>query len=1108
MRVDLAILGARPLLLCLTVLLAPSVLSGQTSFGTILGTVADQSAAAIPAAAVTVTNEETGVSREVQTGQDGVYRVPSLLPGVYSVRAEQDGFQATEITGVELQVARAVSVNVVLELGAVTETVEVVAATPLLDTADATVGTVVNNDSVVSLPLNGRSYTDLILLVPGSVPRGKLFAISGGHNFSVSGNSPDVNNFTLDGIQNNDLFFKAFGTEPSIDAIREFRVQTNITSAEFGSGAGANVAVALKSGTNELHGSFFEFLRNDKLDANDFFRNARGAGKPAFRQNQWGMVLGGPVKIPGVYDGRNKSFWLFNYEGYKVRRASTLLATVPTRAQLGGDLQDLEPIFDPATSRLDPASGLVIRDRLACNGTPNVICPNRIHSATAAWADIVFPDTDVPGGSNIVNTNPRQLDQYQLNMRGDYRATDDLSFFLRYSPSIAQEAVPQGLPSMATITSQRFHNAVISGTYVPTPTTVIDAKVGFNRTGVLQAASNPGPGAAAFLQQHPLQGVIVKSPSHPLFPGLTLGEGFTGTFSSGTLSPTNDMQYLFKVSHVRGRHTIKAGFSIDNIWGVHDNLNETGFTFTRFATADPQNAISTGSSLASFLLGLPDGGNRRLGDTAMDSTWNMYHFYVNDDFRVAPRLILNLGLRYEYTELPRERNDRLSQFDRHDGKFIWAGVNPVTGEPSNTIPTIREPDYNNFAPRVGLAFTPDDKTTVRAGYGVFFIHNYLWELQAHRGQWPYALSEGVSVLNRGTDLTPIDTMFSADTSVTPGTTPSLLWSADRKDRFGYTQQWNVGVQRELADELMLEVGYVGSKGTKVPIFSFQNLPPPGPGVVGCPPTPCPEGQEHPRPFPINNTFMIVGENKATSNYHSLQVKLEKRFSSGLQFLGSYAWGHHIDVGGSGNSTQSFPQDQRNLRGDRASGFADFRHIFTGSYLYELPFGKGKRFLSDASGFVNSVLGGWAVSGITRYNTGPPVNVTIDFDRANIGFGSFQRPDRVLDKPARVRSPGDKTEGWLNPEAFALPEQYKFGNLGRNTERGPMLANWDIIFFKNFALPGEKLTLQFRTEFFNAFNTVNLANPSSGSFTRNPNFGRILATQNAARQIQFALKLLF
>ena len=260
MKTHFAVSAFCGIVLSLALVQAPSSLRGQTSFGTILGTVTDQSGAAIPAAEVTVTNEETGIGREAQTGQDGGYRVPSLLPGIYSVRAVQEGFQATEVTGVELQVNRAVTVNAVLELGAVTETVEVVAATPLLDTADATVGTVVNNDSVVSLPLNGRSYTDLILLVPGSVPRGKLFAISGGHNFSVSGNSPDVNNFTLDGIQNNDVFFKAFGIEPSIDAIQEFRVQTNITSAEFGSGAGANVAVALKSGTNELHGSLFEFL--------------------------------------------------------------------------------------------------------------------------------------------------------------------------------------------------------------------------------------------------------------------------------------------------------------------------------------------------------------------------------------------------------------------------------------------------------------------------------------------------------------------------------------------------------------------------------------------------------------------------------------------------------------------------------------------------------------------------------------------------------------------------------------------------------------------------------------------------------------------------------
>ena len=1098
------------MLLGLLLFQAPRALRGQASFGSILGTVSDQSDAAVPGAAVTVTNENTGISRAVRTGAGGSYTVPSLLPGIYSVKAEHEGFQATEVTGVELQINRAVTVNVALEVGAVTETVEVVATAPLLDTADATVGTVINNESVVSLPLNGRSYTDLIMLMPGSVPQPvTIFAVGGGHQYSVNGNSRTANNFTLDGIENNNLFFVSFGAEPSIDAIQEFRVQTNITSAEFGGGAGASVAVALKSGTNELHGSVFEFLRNDKLDANEFFRNRSGTGKPAFRQNQWGTVIGGPVHIPGVYDGRNKMFWLFNYEGFKIRRESTLFATVPTRTQLSGDLRDLNPIFDPFTSRLDPVTGQVIRDQISCNGVPNVICPSRIHPGMSAWGDIVFPVTDTPGGSNVVNTNSRTLDKDQLNMRGDYQATDNLNMFFRYSPADAADSRPQAIPGLSTDTVQDYANAVISGTYVPTPTTVIDVKVGYNRTGMFQTSTNPDPGADAFLKQFPIQGITAGSyPDTPLFPALTLGDGFTGVFSAGVVSPTSIMQYIFKISNVRGKHTFKAGVTIDQIWGLHDNINATGFRFSQLATADPQNTAATGSSLASFLLGLPDNGGRNVGNTALDHSWGRYQFYVQDDFRVMPRLMLNLGLRYEYNQYPRDKFDRLSEFDIHTRQMIWAGDNPVTGEPPNTRPVMRDPDFNNFAPRVGLAFTLNPKTTVRAGYGVFYVANYIWMSSSRRGQWPYALRDTVSALNRGETLTPIDTLFPPGLEITSDTPPGGRHMYNRRDKTGYTQQWNLGVQRQLAGDLVLEGSYVASKGTKLPIAYHANLPLPAPGVVGCPPRPCKPGQEHPRPYPENNQLMIMRESKGSSIYHSLQVKLEKRFSSGLQVLGSYAWGHHISVGGAGNTDNNFPQNAFDLKGDRGNGSNDFRHIFTGSYLYELPFGRGKRFLADGPGVVNHLLGGWAVSGITRINTGGPVNVRISFDRGNIGLGGLQRPDRVLGQPARAPVPGDKTLGWLNREAFAVPAQYTFGNLGRNTERGPAFGNWDVSLFKNFPLHKERVKLQFRTDFFNLFNNVNLANPFSNAFPRNPNFGNILGTQNAARQIQFALKLLF
>jgi len=1090
-------------LMLLPLMQATEITVGQTAFGTIVGTVTDPSQAAIPDAAVTITNQQTGVARRAVTDQYGNYTIPSLLPGSYSVKVEHTGFRVVEVNGVQLEVTRTVRVDIAMQLGAETQTLEVTAEAQQLDTASGTIGTVVNNMSVEALPLNGRSFTNLIQLVPGAVPRGKLFAISGGNNFSVSGNSPDVNNFTLDGMQNNDLFFKAFASQPSIDAIQEFRVQTNITSAEYGQGAAANVNVALKSGTNELHGSVFEFLRNDKFDANDFFRNyfatpQNPAVKPAFRQNQWGLVVGGPVHIPGVFDGRKKLFWLFNYEGFKIRRQSTLAATVPTQSQLTGDLRGLQPVFDPVTSRFDPASGLVVRDQFSCNGVLNVICPDRINSTTAAWARLVYPAVTTPGAANFINTNPRRLDQYQLNMRADYKMRENLTFFVRYSPSTANESVPQALPTMATITTQEFSNGVISATYVHSANTVIDAKVGFNRTGVLQAASDPG--TAAFLQQNPLQGVVIKSPSYPLMPALGITDGFTGTSSSGTISPTNDIQHLFKLSNIRGRHTLNAGYSVDKIWGLHDNLNETSFSFNRDATSDPTNLATTGSGLASFLLGLPAGGNRRLGETGFNHRWNMYHFYVNDDIKVMPRLTLNLGLRYEYTQLPVDKFDRLSQFDRHSNQYLFAGNNPITGEPANTRRSIRDPDFNNFTPRIGLAYQLDSKTTLRTGYGIFYVPNYLWELQAHRGQWPYALIDNITALNKGTTLTPINTMFSPATSVTPGTPPNATWSGDRRDKFGYTQQWNLGLQRQLANDLLLEVNYVASKATKMPIFSFQNLPVPGPGVIGTP--------EYPRPYPKQNSNITVGENKASGNYHSMQAKLEKRFSSGMQFLGSYSWGHYIDVGGGGNSTQSFPQDERNLNGDRASGYADFRHIFTGSYVYELPFGTGRRFLAQAPSILNHLAGGWAVSGITQYRTGAPINVTLGYDNVNSGFPFFLRPNRVLGQPARISVAGDKTRGWLNPQAFAAPAQYVYGNLGRNTERGPGFGNWDLILFKNFALHGERMKLQFRTEFFNAFNNVNLGNPSASAPTIDPNFGRILGTQNAARQIQFALKFLF
>ena len=431
---------------------------------------------------------------------------------------------------------------------------EVTAAAPLLDTATSTVGTVVDNKNVVTLPLNGRAFTDLLLLVPGTVPQNPLFAISGGHVYSVSGNPSDQNNFTLDGLSDNEPFFKQFAIQPSIDAIQEFKVQTNITSAEYGSAARANVNVALKSGTNALHGAAFEFVRNDKLDSVDWFRNAdptRRATNQAYKRNNYGGVLGGPLYIPKVYDGRDKAFWMFNYEGLKIRRASTAVATVPTTAQLSGDLRDQPPIYDPFTTRQvgTDTSGnpIYARDRLSCNEVLNVICPARIDPYVAAWNPIAYPQTNVGGAGNVINTAEYELNQWQINTRADYKIKDNLTFFARWSQSSAGELAPQSLPTFSTNTNEWYKNAVASWTWVANPTSVVDLKLGFNRTNLLQFTPVPGPGAATLLSEHPLQGTIVKDPQFPVYPSLGIAN-FSSPAQDGVPLPTTDVQGILNVS--------------------------------------------------------------------------------------------------------------------------------------------------------------------------------------------------------------------------------------------------------------------------------------------------------------------------------------------------------------------------------------------------------------------------------------------------------------------------------------------------------------------------------------------------------------------------------
>jgi Carboxypeptidase regulatory-like domain len=1092
-------------------------LVAQTYTGSIVGNVTDPSGAGVPDTTITAKNVNTGITRTIKSDAEGSYRIGDLIPGSYTVKAEKAGFQTEEAAALQLTVASSLNVNFTLKIGEVTQTVEVQAVAPLLDTNSATVGTTVSNASVLEMPLNGRAYTDLLALIPGAVKNGTIFQAAGGANYSISGNRFEQNDYTLDGVSNNEGFFKSYGIQPAIDAIQEFKVQTNITSSEFGEAAGANVAVATKSGTNQLHGSVYEFLRNNKLDATEWAANRAGLSNTPLRRNQYGFTLGGPIYIPHLFNGRDKAFWFFNYEGLKVRVASTQQGVVPTAAQLQGNLTDQLPFMDPALT-VPNGSGYTTT-QMSCNGTMNVICPDRIDSWNSAYAGVWYTPspTGLPTKNNPYNsvvTSPTSQNQYQINSRIDYKIKDNVNFYTRYTDQDSSTINPYALKNNYNNLTNHYQNAVASVTWLVSPTTVVDIKSALNRTLIFTADNDRG--WVSFLAAHPIQGVPIQNAAHPLFSEVYIS-GMTAPGQSGNPFLTTNLQELASVSMIRGKHSIKIGYELTHMHGWTDGLFTSQFNYQQLQTADPTNTANTGSPLASFLLGIPSGGTRNVGVTAAYMAGTNHAAYVQDDIKIKSNLTVNLGLRYEYDQWPVEVHNHLSEFDFASNKFVWAGFNPLTNQPSNISDrALMSPNFMNFAPRAGLSYGLGNKTTIRAGYGIFYSSNYFWEGQGARGTWPYALGDTISGINTPglpSAIIPTETMYPNYNFPVPGTPADAQHTMGRHNKTPYSEQWNFGVQRELANNLMLEVEYVGDGGRHMSLFTNRNDPLPGPGAVGQP--------GHFRPFqyadPLMGTYAggSIGfgadsdmENSVSSSYNSLQVKLDKKFSNGLQALISYTYGHYMDVGGPAFWLSAAPQIDSNPMADRADGQFDLRHIFSASWVYELPAGKGRRFLSNSNPVVTAVLGGWEFTGIAHANTGAPLGININFDNANTGQrGLTARPNYVGGvQRLTPASGGDKTLGYINKAAFVVAPPFTYGNLGRNTARNLGAQEFTLGLYKNFPIRENKESLQFRAEFFNAFNHVNLG--GIDGTLEDPAFGTIGGTANDSREIQFALKLYF
>ena len=1082
-------------------LLAPSASWAQTTNAAIVGDVTDESGALVPGANVTVTNLSTGVQRSVETNERGAFRAYPVQPGTYDVAASSEGFKTRLRTGIVVEVAATVKVDLSLELGQVTETVEVTGQIPVLQTQDASVGGTVTTTEIERIPVNGRNYTRLILMMPGT--SGMTYSQSRGTQsgtflISVNGARPQDNNFTMDGVDNNMMMMNSPGASPPMDAIQEFRVATN-NNAEFGRSMGANVNLSIKSGTRDLHGTAYWYVRNDRFDANTFFANRADTGKVSFRQNQYGIALGGPV--PKL---RDSTFWFFNWEGYARRRGNNALANFPTQAQRGGDFSELaQQIYNPFTGRTD-ADGNVVRDPFKNNAIP----PSLHHPSITTFLDIMIPMPTRPGlTQNYVNTTATANDRQFFVAKGDHQAGDKDNFSIRYLHQDVGQFSPSSNPFLTRENDFDVRNISTQWTRLLDPSSILEVRFGYNAPWNPNCTLNSAIDRPTFLDRTGIQMFQRDVLCSPI-PNLS-SDGEFSAGGGGTNTGDKVWQFISNYSKTTGNHSIKFGvnYSRRHFYTNTSNPMNGDAWFNGELTSLASDADS-GFSTATMLLGTPRQFRRSTGETITNGRINAWQFFFQDDWRVTPKLTVNMGFRYEYNNPPYDTTDQLGNLwvtpnpvTGNLGRLMWATVNPEvdpeTGErnqPARTLGAGRAlmfPDRNNFGPRAGIAYQLNRKTVIRTGIGAFYNSTFVQELQDLRKFWPYTPQQ-VATVNTVTSDAPQPTFFIDDAGPSYSSTREIGgWPQNPTNRSPYSIQWNFFLQRELIDQLSLNVGYVGSSSKKQIGYTAINTPPtPGPGAI------------QPRRFLPDFGNLDGGNNRFSGEYNSLQVELNKRFGRGLGFRMNYTWSKAMDEQSSLAEWKT--QDPFNIRNDWSRSSWDLQHVFQIAYQWDLPFGRGRRWGGDWTGAANAILGGWALEGYTRFNSGPPVNVRSGRDIANVGR-SYQRPDVTCDPNS-----GPKTaERWYNVDCFQFPQQYTYGNAGAFIVESQGINAWDVSVAKEFTVT-EDHVLTFRAEFFNMFNKTHFRKPGNRIYDTLAagSVGQVFNLQLDPRQIQFVLRYRF
>lgn len=1058
----------------LCVFLFASIISmAQTTNGRIVGAVSDPSGLAVVGVEVSLLNLKTNDTRKLQTDQTGGYVFANLPIGSYEIGVFMKGFKRFVQRPIDLMVDQTVRVDVRLQVGEVAEQVTVEAGAPLLQTDQSGISQVVENKVVVELPLNGRNFVRLGTLMPGTTqgaPGETRRARQGGEVMTANGARTEHNTFLLDGVDNTSFIEGVAALIPSIDAIQEFKVETANYSAEYGRASGAIINVAIKSGTNQIHGTAYEFLRNNAMDARDFF----AVGLPPLRRNQFGFSVGGPVI-------KDRLFLFGNAEWVRERRGFTASGLVPTEAQRRGDFSGSPTIFDPFDT---DATGL--RRPFPNNAIPQSRISPISQKVLPMWP---LPNTSDPARPYVENlSNP--LDQGQFHLRGDWRASSKDQIMVRISNSVSEQ-LANAIALNGQYNNFRPKGAVAGWTRTISPSLINEARFSayLFQFELLGQGQGTDYASALGLPSYPLNDQAQKHPTISVRNFAAIG----GPFTAPLFRKEINYQFVDQAMWISGRQTLKFGIDIrryqSNQFQPQSAMGE--YTFNGPFTAQRNGLYPNG--LPDFLLGAPV--QQRILDPSTYDAQRLrntrLNLYVQDDINLRKDLTINLGLRWERDGDWTEANNRWAYFDYATGQLVYPKALVL---PSLVLPyphrfeefnSMKRPTNRAFAPRAGLAWRPfgDNRTVVRMGYGLSWGQPSGFVL-INTAQTPPPLLLRTDMVSSNQTPELRFGVFPGPSAVPAN--PSFFTHQPSSYANPYTQQWNVGIQREIAGSIAAKISYVGAKGTHLERRYEGNAAlPPRAGAV------------NPRRLYQPFLSILQSESSASSTYHSLQVSAEQRLRAGLHFLAGYTWAKALDDGSSWSpnaDSSHLVQDPRNLGAEKARSAFDLRQRFTLSAIYQLPFSFRNPLLQQAAG-------GWKVSGIVTLQTGFPTTPVVGGDTPNAATGTT-RPN--LNGPGNLPVDQRTIDLWFNTTAFSLPPAFTFGTAGRNIIDMPGTRAFDFSALKDFRIV-ESQSLQFRAEFFNFLNHPNFGRP--GLNFGATNFGVIRAA-SGGREIQLGLKYIF